>query len=317
MKKEVSLFKIGGGVVNSPEAFNLFVLEVFRKITTNQKNESIIILAISAFGKTTQMIEEIIAMLEHGDEVAVELKISDFSTYLGQIAGREITEVDFPEGRRHLNLFRNKALLYQGSAISDEMNAELQQFGELVSSKIMEDMLRNLTPHKKWDYVRFLDARDFIRTTGSPLIGDVDLKGSSELFEEHMTPFAFSKRDGVLICPGYIAKSIKGEASLLGKEGSDYTAALVAYFVGRSKDLYLAEVVYFKSSSGISLDFQGNGSKIDPYVTWDEVEGLVSAGAKVIHQRAVMILKKMRQPVLVTSLENFLTNGNSTIIHFK
>jgi bifunctional aspartokinase / homoserine dehydrogenase 1 len=180
-------------------------------------------------------------------------------------------------------------------------------FGEMLSIELLKTILED----KVSDIVH-INARDLIFTR---------FVNGAERLEPEVTEKAIRERlkevKGTIITSGFIAKSVKGYPSTLGRGGSDYSAALIAAAV----DASILEI--WSDVSGI---YTANPSKTDDAhpiseLSYAEALELSHFGAKIIYPPAIQPLVKLRIPILVKNtfapedqgtliVENAKVNGN-------
>jgi|WetSurMetagenome_2_1015567.scaffolds.fasta_scaffold30671_3 bifunctional aspartokinase / homoserine dehydrogenase 1 len=158
-------------------------------------------------------------------------------------------------------------------------------FGETLSIELLKTILEDNIP----DIVH-INARDMVFTR---------YVSGTERLEPEVTEKAIRERvkgvKGTIITSGYIARSVKGYPSTLGRGGSDYTAALIAAAVNAS----ILEI--WSDVSGI---FTANPSKTDDAhpiseLSYAEALELSHFGAKIIYPPAIQPLVKLRIPIVV------------------
>jgi len=182
----------------------------------------------------------------------------------------------------------------------EKHSAFLQSFGEKISASLAAYALRQkgLAPVEHY-------ADDLgIITEGSYLNGTVS---TEETAENIRNPLLFEIRDGKIpVVTGYIGRNSRGETTLLGRDGSDYTASIVASCVG-STDLTL-----WKDVDGIMTGDPKNQVQCSVIrkLTYEQAERLSMDGAKILHPLAVSQAKKERVNIRVRSLFEPFSEGS-------
>jgi len=185
----------------------------------------------------------------------------------------------------------------------EKHSAFLQSFGEKISVMMVAAALRQRGLSAEYYFTDHLG----IITSGDYLSGTVSMEETAENIRK---PLTYSVMNGQIpVVTGYIGRNKKGETTLLGRDGSDYTASIVASCVGS------ANLTLWKDVEGImSSDPKSSHScAVLRNLTYDQAEKLSSEGAKVIHPLAVSQAKKDLVNIRVKSLFDPLSEGS--LIH--
>ena len=162
--------------------------------------------------------------------------------------------------------------------------------GEVLATKIVAAFLNHEQVNAIWT-----DARGFIQTDNSYRDGKVDYALSQELVKNELLPLF--KRTNIVITQGFIGGTSENFTTTLGREGSDYTAALLAYFSDAEK------VTIWKDVPGVlnaDPKFFKNTKKLDELTYHDAIE-LTYFGASVIHPKTIKPLQNKNIPLYVKS----------------
>jgi len=165
--------------------------------------------------------------------------------------------------------------------------AELLAFGELLSSRLGEHILCGQGLECQW-----LDSRELLVADDNPrrsararrLSAECDPAPSPELQQRLAT------RGRLFITPGFIARNAAGETVLLGRGGSDISAALIGTLLGADR------VEIFSDVPGLfSADPRRTpAARLLRTISYREALELAAMGAKALHPRALLPLKKHR-----------------------
>ncbi len=166
-------------------------------------------------------------------------------------------------------------------------------YGEILSSKIIANFFNKS--------VSLLDARDFIKTNslwGKAQINHLQTKGKISQLDQNKS----------YLTQGFIASDGSGQTTTLGREGSDYSAAIFA------KYLKANQIVFFKNSNGVcNVDpAVSSQSKILEIIHCDEAIALISLGSKILHHKTLNPLIESRIPCLIQGIDNI---GSQIIYH--
>ncbi|AKA35646.1 bifunctional aspartate kinase/homoserine dehydrogenase I [Flagellimonas lutaonensis] len=179
----------------------------------------------------------------------------------------------------------------------------LLAYGELISSRFVAALL-----NERGIKAEAIDTRELIKTDGSFGNAQVD-EGTSKL--NVLQRFAQLDRDTVPIVTGFIASNHEGETTTLGRNGSNYTAALLANFLDAD------EVLNYTHVDGI---FTANPdlvheAQIIENLSYEEANELANFGAKVLHAKTIIPLIEKNIPLRI--LNTFNPGSKGTLISAK
>ena len=155
----------------------------------------------------------------------------------------------------------------------DSVYTRIMACGERLSSRIMYGLIKaeNLS-------VCLLDSRDFIKTTGSLLEGEPVYSEIIKAFE----PFKHGQ-DKVLLMSGFVASSLDNKTSLLGRNGSDFSAALMAMGLEAEKlEIWTDVDGIYTADPRIVPD-----ARLVSQMTYEEAMELSFFGSKVLHPKTI------------------------------
>jgi aspartate kinase len=212
------VFKFGGASVKSADAVKNIV-----RILQRYPDEEIVVV-VSAMGKTTNALEKIIACYADQDRDCFQKEFDQLKAY-----HIEIVEGLFPDGEHPVfdtveTLFGEfeQRLSKEPTLNYDYDYDQLICFGELLSTSIISHFLNVSEVPTRW-----MDIRKSLKTDNTWREARVDWELSSRLVNEH---FKFNG-ERILITQGFLASTINNQSTSLGREGSDYTAAILAYIL--------------------------------------------------------------------------------------
>lgn len=255
-----------------------------------------LVVVISAMGKTTNALEEVVhralkdkdqaeqalSLLKKGcKEIIRELEL-DHDTYISQMEEVFSTVLNFIH---QLDLKK---------ATYDYTYDQIVSCGELISSLIVSAYLSQ----KRQLNLHWQDARQIIRTNNTHREGRVNWNETSWLFQKTVIP-AFDQHN-IVITQGFIASDDHHHSVTLGREGSDYTAAICSYCLEAE---YMA---IWKDVPGVLTadpKLFENVSLIDRLSYLEAIE-MTYYGAKVIHPKTIKPLQNKNIPLKVKSFEN-------------
>lgn len=256
------------------------------------------VLVISAMGKMTNAFEHLVAAHllddEEGLEEVIQYKeIKDF--HLNMIKNL-FDDGDHPIFEKVEDLFDdlNGFLFDNNSSDYDYVYDQIVSYAELLSTKICSAYLSENGIKNKW-----LDIRKCIKTDDHFRQANVDWKLTSRLLKRKI------KSSALTITQGFIAGDNYGKTTTLGREGSDYSAAIIAYCIDAK------EITIFKDVSGVlSADpREFENTVLLHQISYKEAVELAFFGASVIHPKTLQPLQKKKIPLRVKSFVNPLGKG--------
>ncbi|MCB0479217.1 MAG: aspartate kinase [Crocinitomicaceae bacterium] len=282
------VFKFGGASVKDAEAVRN-VADIIQNYGQGK-----LIVVISAMGKTTNKMEEIVAACTKNKSKvpAIAKELKDFHL---DIMGK-LFSADHPIFKEINSIFngleeycttctvQNHAMVYD----------QVVSLGEVISTKIVEAFVKESGLRSQW-----FDARKIIRTSDHFKDGKVDWDKTKELYRLNME--LELKRDvDVAITQGFIGHTENGDTTTLGREGSDFTAGILA-FVSDSEN-----VTIWKDVPGmLNADpkWFDNTIKLDK-ISFREAIELSYFGASVIHPKTIKPLQNKNIPLFIKSFVN-------------
>ena len=285
----MKVFKFGGASVKDAGAIRN-VLEILRMFGNEQ-----LLVVISAMGKTTNALEETVnALWERNHERFLEL-VSEREVFHNQIADSLFADKNSLIFQELTLLFTNLRERYE-QKLADNYNYEYDQIvslGEVISTKIVTAFLQENGLNANW-----LDARKVVRTNRTYREGEVDWNKTQQNVNELVKP-VYANTD-ILITQGFVGYTPEGFTTTLGREGSDYSAAIFAYCLDAE------DVTIWKDVPGmLNADpkYFDNTIKLDR-ISFKEAIELSYYGASVIHPKTVKPLQNKKIPLYVKSFLN-------------
>ncbi len=290
----MKVFKFGGASVNSAEAVKNVagILESYR----NEK----LFLVFSAMGKTTNAMERLVeAALNNQTETAGHLAaIKDFHL---NIANKLFDDRNHPVFQSLENLFHQVATNAAGTDCSyDELYDRIVPFGEMLSTTIVGGFLKD-----HGFMACEVSAMEIIITNNRFRDAAVDWKLTAEKINEKVDAVANFRGCNMLITQGFIGATDTGQPTTLGREGSDFTASILAYCLSAD------EMVVWKDVDGLlNADpaIFSDTVKID-HISYHEVIELSFFGAKILHPKTIKPLQNKSIPLRIKSFYNPHSEG--------
>ncbi|MEA3448198.1 MAG: aspartate kinase [Bacteroidota bacterium] len=274
--------KFGGASIKDAES-----IKNLSTIIQDQKRPVIIV--ISAMGKTTNALENLAEAYytrESAQAEAMFEKIKQFHEQVYLDLGLEKYGKETAPFSEVFDTLKQK-LQTAPSLNYDYEYDQIVHCGELFSSLIINTWLQ----HKGID-VHWVDARDIIRTDSAYRAANVNWKTSKKAFDRQ---HVHSNR--IMLTQGFIGSTPEGISTTLGREGSDYTAAILAV-LSVAKDVTIwKDVPGVMNADPKHHDF----SEKMPLISYQEAIELAYYGAKIIHPRTIKPLENKKIPLYVKS----------------
>lgn len=288
------VFKFGGASVKDADAIrnvaSIISLYPGKKLTV----------VVSAMGKSTNKLEEIVEALETKNHKLFVGLVDELESFHMDIMAALFPEKHFRVYQTIEELFESLRTRFNG-VFSENKSFEYDQIvslGEVLSSQIVSTYLVEQDFSVQW-----MDVRKMIRTDHSYQEGKVDWVKSEQLIQEKMMP-AFQEAD-ILLTQGFIGHTSEGFTTTLGREGSDYTAGILAY-CGHAES-----VTIWKDVPGmLNADpkYFSNTKKLES-ISFKEAIELSYYGASVIHPKTIQPLQNRNIPLFVKSFLNPQADG--------
>jgi aspartate kinase len=287
-KLVMQVFKFGGASVKDADS----VKNVASILKKHADRSTIVV--ISAMGKTTNKLEQLVNAYFYKDG-DIEPILSELKTYHLSILNQLIPNKANTIYNDIENVFVELlwALEEEPSSTYNYHYDQLVSQGEVLATKIVSAYLNEVEIKNKW-----IDARGFIQTDNSYREGKVDYELSQHLVTTELQPIFNSYN--IIITQGFIGGTSENYTTTLGREGSDYTAALLAYFTDAK------QVIIWKDVPGVlnaDPKYFKNAKKIDELNYHDAIE-LTYYGASVIHPKTIKPLQNKNIPLFVKSFIN-------------
>ena len=297
------VFKFGGASVKDADG-----VRNLARILSSFKDEKLVVV-ISAMGKTTNALEKVVEAYYKNDATVASQYLQGVKDFHSQI----IADLEFKspdEIKKEIDAvfvemewtLEEETARSKGYAFSYD---QLVSQGEGLSTKIISRWLNENNVANLW-----VDARDVIITDNTYRDARIDWKETEKLANEKLPPLFKTNR--IIITQGFIGATSENFSTTLGREGSDYTAAILAYALNAE------EVVVWKDVPGVlSADpkFYPDAVKLEQVSYHDAIE-LTYYGATVIHPKTIKPIENKNIPLRVCSFKDM--SGKGTLIgNFK
>ena len=286
-KKKMKVIKFGGKSLANGKGLENAIEIIVNKL----KNKENITIVVSARGNSTNDLETILK--KSADKKEYKTKFEKFKQYQQE----PNNDIDFSEEFKTLEtIFEGVSLLGDYSQkIKDEVLAQ----GELLSAKLIANLLE-----AKGILSNAVDTRKLIITDES--FGNA--QPIYAISKENTIQYFKENTNAVHIATGFIAASKKGETTTLGRNGSNYTASLLANFLDAD------ELQNYTHVSGIftaNPDFVADAKKIEQ-LSFSEANELANFGTTILHAKTIIPL--LEKNINLRILNTFNKEDKGTLI---
>lgn len=290
----MKVFKFGGASIRNAEA----VANMSNIIARNVQEPLVVV--VSAMGKTTNSLEKILQIHEQQQEIGDEL--ARLKSFHHEIMVELISDISNPAFASVDQCFSQLVENLNGHHASfNQKYDQVVGFGELISSTIITAYLKNQGVNIQW-----LDARQYIRTNEQFREAKVDWTETNQRIQSLKTYLNVNP----VITQGFIGGTVSGFSSTLGREGSDFTAAIFASV------LHAKSLSIWKDVPGV---LNADPKRLTETVKYEELSYQEAAemtyyGASVIHPKTIKPLADKGIPLLVRSFD-YPDEPGTTIHH--
>ncbi len=262
--------------------------------------EDDLVIVVSAMGKTTNALEEVVWAYSEGRDVKEPMEALRRS-HLSILA--EVAPDDVAAAAELVLHFDKLNALLKGRPTGnvDRDYDQIVSCGELWSTLIVSAHLKHAGLANTW-----LDARTIVRTDGSFRAAKVEWTACENLAEHYVKPLLTAKPSRV-VTQGFIGRTADGLTTTLGREGSDFSAAIFAYLLDAES------VTIWKDVPGM---FNADpkrfpDTRLLAHISYREAIELSYFGASVIHPRTLQPLQKKHIPLYVRSFIDLAAPGST------
>ncbi|MBO5465128.1 MAG: aspartate kinase [Alistipes sp.] len=276
----MKVYKFGGASVRNADG-----VRNLRHIVDGEDNLFII---VSAMGKTTNALERVFTHMQKVEKEAANEEIKQIQEYHSSIIDElwgehtDINEVTLLFGQLR-NIVND--IVYRPSD-AELWYDTIVAFGELISTTIISKYLNHTGLRNRW-----IDMRTTFITNERHKDANVNIKAS-----EHRLKASLENTGvGVFVGQGFIGAAPDGTTTTLGREGSDYSAAVVAHILdAESMSVWKDVDGVLNADPKIFKD----AVKIDSLNYLDTIE-LAYSGAQIIHPKTIKPLQNKNIPLYV------------------
>lgn len=290
----MKVFKFGGASVSTAER-----IKNVRLILEQHAGEKILVV-ISAMGKTTNALEKVAEAFFSGQQQEALLLFAAIKESHHQLS-EELLSSPLPQ---LLDFYTEVEWLLYDNPVRpyDYYYDQIVCAGELLSSLIISAYLKQSGVANHW-----LDVRDVLRTNNNFRDAQIDWSRTADAVANVVQPLFDTKN--LVLTQGFLGATDENESTTLGREGSDYTAAIFANLLGAESQTIWKDV---QGVMNADPKLYREAQWIEE-LNYREVVEMAFYGAQVIHPKTIKPLQNKSIPLHVKSFLHPAERG--TCIH--
>ena len=276
----MKVYKFGGASVKNADG-----VRNLRKIIDGEQD---LFIVVSAMGKTTNALERVFAAVQQQDMAAAANEIASIRASHAAIID-ELWEGEHTIDSVEEHFADLEQYVASGNYHPEEAEAwydRIVAYGELISTTIISEYLNHTGVQNTW-----IDMRQAIRTEQRHKDAEVDLAATKPLLSQAVAEAPTT----ICVGQGFIGGAPDGTTTTLGREGSDYSAAVVANILDAES------MAVWKDVDGVlnaDPKFFSDAVQIAELNYVDTIE-LAYSGAQIIHPRTIKPLQNKNIPLYV------------------
>ena len=287
-RNSIKVLKFGGKSLANGRGLESSLAIIIGKIKNGEK----ITVVVSARGKTTDQLETILDKAK-----ANKPYLTDFEELKNYQIEPDKTINFSSEFKLLEEIFKGVSLL---SDFSEKVKDQVLAQGEIFAAKLITHLL-----NKEGIKANFVDSRALLKTDNQYGIA----QPIESISEKNVTEY-YQKNNGntTHIITGFIASNLNGDTTTLGRNGSNYTAALLANFLNAS------EFQNYTHVNGIftaNPDLVENSKKIEK-LSYQEANEMANFGTNILHAKTIIPLIEKKIPLRI--LNTFEPENEGTLI---
>ena len=289
--QKIKILKFGGKSLSNGEGLER-VLDI---VTQKVKNNENVAMVVSAREKATDQLEDMLEKAAQGKDYKADFEALE--KYQNQAYKNVSLSTEF----------KGLAKLYEGVSLLGDYSAKIKDevlaYGELISAKLVTKLLIG-----KGINAKLVDTRELIKTDDT--FGDAKVL-EAESKERVLLKFAEIPKDTVAVVTGFIASTLEGETTTLGRNGSNYSAALIANFLDAEE---LQNYTHVDGIYTANPDYVPEAKRL-ANLSYEEANELANFGATILHAKTIIPLIEKNIPLRI--LNTYNDDNEGTLISAK
>ncbi len=283
----MKVFKFGGASINSIER----IYSVAAIIRSYEGDKIFII--ISAMGKTTNALEKVTEAFFAGNKDEALQLFAEIKEVHNELAGQ--LNVASEASKLINDIYTEVEWLLHDKPVRDfdYYYDQIVCCGELLSTAMISCFLNSMQINNIW-----LDVRDILRTDDNFRDAGIDWAFTQQKVEEMVVPVF--KTTNIILTQGFIGATDENESTTLGREGSDYSAAIFANMLNAESQTIWKDVEGVMNADPKKF----NDAVFISHLSFNEVIEMAYYGAQVIHPKTIKPLENKNIPLHVRCFLN-------------
>lgn len=260
---------------------------------------------VSALGKTTNALEAIVKAAVKGEKEEAHELSSNLEKQHIEYARALLNEEKFTAAEKAINVFLTELQWAIEDAKTEHYNYAYDQIvclGELMSTTIFAFYLQQKGVDAEW-----VDVRDIIRTDDTYRDAKVDYEFTQQQISDKLSPLL--KQGKTIVTQGFIGATSDNASTTLGREGSDYTAAILASMTDADSVTIWKDVEGLKNADPKQFP---NTVRIEA-VSYHEIIEMAYYGAQVVHPKTIKPLQNKKIPLYIRCFLNKDLRGTTVM----
>lgn len=288
----MNVFKFGGASVIDTEG-----IKNLKDIVAHFKNNEELLIVVSAMGKTTNKLEQVVNAFT-SDQAWKEALTEVFEDHKKSL--QLLVAKKDKAAFETLDKIQNYAFTFleqDGGSEYDFIYDQIVSLGEILSTKIIASYLNTTELEVEWQ-----DARKLVHTNNNYRDARVDWETTQANVERMWA----DKSANIILTQGFIGGGDHNRMTTLGREGSDFSAAIFAYCLDADS------VTIWKDVPGmLNADPKHfSNTTLLPNISYKEAVELSYYGASVIHPKTIKPLENKQIPLYIKSFIEPIEQGS-------
>lgn len=281
----MKVFKFGGASVNSADA----VCNMAHIVQKHMESTPLVVV-VSAMGKTTNLLEKLVpGSTDAATAKALREQLEDYHRGIASALMPDNKDIQRKIDTLLASIDHLRTTLHADTEHYNYNYDQVVSHGELLSTTIIAEYLNTLGINTLWT-----DARLLIHTDEHYREGHVDWLSTEQAARRLLTD---SNTHNVILTQGFIGGTKNHKTTTLGREGSDYTAAILAYCLNAQSVTIWKDVPGFLNADP---KFFNDTVKVRQ-IPYNEAIELAYYGASVIHPKTVKPIQNKGIPLYIRS----------------
>ncbi len=289
--QKLKILKFGGKSLSNGEGLGR-VLDIITDKVNGGENIAIV---LSAREKATDQLDAILEKAAHGEDYTKDF--TAFEKY------QTHTYKNVNLSKEYEALFK----LFEGVSLLEDYSPKIRDqvlaYGEIISAKLITKLLIGKGINAKW-----IDSRKLIKTDNT--FGDAHVIEAVSK-ENVLREFALLSHDTVPVITGFIASTLDNETTTLGRNGSNYSAAMLANYLDAEE---LQNYTHVDGIFTANPDYVSEAKRISE-LSYSEANELANFGATILHAKTIIPLIEKNIPLRI--LNTFNHDNEGTLISAK